>query len=268
MFGDIFSSSKNIEKFIELKTVVLDNIISQNLLYRLKLLPKLSSLIINPLHRESLEGINFNFQLICSLPALKYCKLSYNTYVVFHGMASPIEHLVINNRYNLDTLHDLLLCVPSIRRLSLNYLFGYSGLRIKRFPKVLDKLTYVSLTIKDIAFSQLEPFIRDLFHHLQVFRISTDDCMSYFDGNRWERLISSSTHHLRIFDFQCSYIKFGMGQQLLDLRTKQFKSSFWTERQWYFTHQYRTEGNMNYGIFYSIPPYRYRKEKKFFSIIF
>ncbi len=207
-----FTSSENIERFIELKTVVLDNIISQDLLYRLKFLPKLSSLIINPLHRESFEFINT--QLICSLPALKHCKLiSYSTRVVFHGTTnasnepSPIEHLVINNRYNLDTLHDLLLCVPNIRRLSLNYLFCYSGPRIKTFPKVLDKLTHVSLTIKDIAFNQLEPFIKDLFHHLQVFRISTDDYMSYFDENRWERLISSSMRHLHIFDFQCSYNK-------------------------------------------------------------
>jgi hypothetical protein len=268
MFDLVFLSRQNIEKFIGLKTVVLDNVITDNLLDRLISLPNLSSLIINQLDCE-LKGYIRCSSILC-LPALKYCKVSYEGRVLFGSLSdtfnqsSPIEHLVINGKFNLNELPNLLSCVPHLRRLSIDCLCLFDRQRIKPFSTISDKLTHVSLKLERIKFNRFEPFITHLFHNLQVFRISTDNDEDYLDANRWERLILSNMILLRVFDIQHSYHAYDDSNQLIyDTRIKQFTSSFWTERQWYFAHQHHKVGNMNYGMFYSIQPYRYRKRNYF-----
>ncbi len=193
---------ENIEKFIGLKTVILDNILDDPL-NPLTSLPNLSSLIIN--QDNSMSRGQILYYSIIYLPELKYCKESCDRYEMFYTTLnvsngfSPIEHLIIKNRSNLERLHELLLCVSHLRRLSINYLFCYDSPIVKAFPKVSDKLTHVSLKVKYIKFRQFEPFIINIFYHLRAFRISTNVDIEYLNANRWERVIYSFMVHLRIF---------------------------------------------------------------------
>ena len=73
----------------------------------------------------------------------------------------------------------------------------------------------------------------------EVLRISTSKDREYLNAQRWEQLILSSMTHLRIFDIQCLYqVRNETYQSKYNQLIKQFTSSFWTQRQWYFAHQH------------------------------
>lgn len=270
MFKHVFSSPENIKKFIGIKSLILDVNISENILYRLISLPNLSSLIIN--YPDCATTGYIDCQSIISLPKLKYCKISYKGKIYFGlshdilNVSSSIEHLVINGQYNLNELPKLLLLLPHLSRLSINYLYRSSDLKLKVLPQILNQsLTHVNLTLKHIQFDRFEPFILNLFHNVQVFRISMNDDIQYLSANRWERIISSSMPNLRIFDIQHLYIIPNEHDQLVyDDLIKQFTSSFWVQRRWYFQQQRSEEISPNYGLFFSIQPYMHTEKNELF----
>jgi hypothetical protein len=271
MFNDIFSSSENIKKFIGLKTVVLDNVLSLNHVNRLESLPNLSSLIINQSNHTKM--IDINCQSILYLPTLKYCKLSFKGNILFElqsntsNQLSTIEHLVIKGEFNIHELPYLLSCIPNLRRLSIDSLYRSYDWRVRTFSQLSNRLTHVSLKLKNIKFRLFELFLINYFRNIQVLRISTSDDDEYIDANKWEKLISSHLVNLRIFDIQHTNPFRSRNDHLeYDNRIKQFTTSFWINRQWYFACQYPERiSRSNYNLFYSIKPYRYN-ETKFFSM--
>jgi hypothetical protein len=266
----VFPSLENVQKFVGLKILILDNIISTDLLDCLISLPNLSSLIIN--QPDCKSYVDMNFHSIIRLPALKYCKISCEGRVLFDSPSdtsnesSPIEHLVINSKFDFNELPYLLSCVPHLRRLSIDCLYRNYDSRSRAFSKVSDKLTHVSLKLERIDFDRFEPLIINLFSSLQVLRISPSDDIAYLDAKRWEQLILSHMTHLRVFDIRYVH-KARRDSSCLtqDALIKQFTSSFWVERRWFFAHRYRKVNRINDGIFYSIQPYRYRKRKRFLN---
>ena len=117
-----FPSLYHVQNFLKLKTVVLDNILSENLLNYLSTLPNIGSLIINLIDSKSARYINFH-SIIC-LPRLKYCKISYQEQILFKFSddhiinTSPIEHLVINGKLAIDHLLPIVSHLPHLSRLS------------------------------------------------------------------------------------------------------------------------------------------------------
>ncbi len=262
MFDDIFSSSENIKKFIGIKTVILDNVLSLNHLNHLESLPNLSSLIIN--QSDHTRMIDINCHSIFYLPSLKYCKLSLKGNVLFESQTntsnqlSTIEHLVINSEYDIQELPYLLSCIPNLRRLSIDSLYRSYDRRVRTFSQVSNRLTHVSLKLKNIKFRLFELFLINYFRDIQVLRISTNDDDEYMDANRWERLISSHIVNLRVFDIQHTYsFRYANDHLEYDNRIKQFTTSFWVNRQWYFACQYPERvSRSKYNLFYSIKPYK------------
>ncbi|CAF3838607.1 unnamed protein product [Rotaria sp. Silwood1] len=166
---------------------------------------------------------------------------------------SPIEYLFIAQLAGLKQFINLLSYVPHLRRLSIDHLHGYDHKKIQVFPKVFNKSTHVSLRLEYITLDEFEPIIRHFFHHLQVLRISTGDDLAYLNANRWQQIILSHMIHLHIFDFQHSYnFTVYHNQTFFSSLIKQFTSSFWIEREWYFANQYPSGDGLNCGIFYSI----------------
>lgn len=272
MFNLIFSSIENTEQFIELETLVIDNVISQDFLYRLISLPNLSSLIINQSDHTVTEHIYCHS--IVRLPRLKYCKISCKAKISFESSlntlneSNSMEHLIINNEFDLNQLSKLLSCFPCLHRLSIDSLYFFRRFGIPTFSNRLNQLTHVYLQLKNIKFDQFESFIIHLFHHLQVLQISTDNDKEYLNAVRWERVISFHMIHLRIFDIQHLYsVRDVNDQWIYDDLISQFTSLFWLERQWYFGYQHPEENRSQYGLFYSIQPYRYSERENYFIIL-
>ncbi|CAF1180506.1 unnamed protein product [Adineta steineri] len=81
----------------------------------------------------------------------------------------------------------------------------------------------------------------------------------YVNANRWEQLILSHMRNLCIFDIRHETWSRNIttnNQVILNTPTDKFTSSFWSERQWFFTQQFIQERDRNCTIFCSIDPYR------------
>jgi hypothetical protein len=264
----MFPSRENIILFTRLESLFLDNTHSidlADLLDDLAKLPKLSLLVINSL--TDYRDKNRVYLNLFRLPALKSCILSLGNSRTVEGLPiafenfSSIEHLIINDAIDLDNFVPLLSYVPQLRHLSIKCLFWcYDRTPLEMPSLALNNLRHVSIKLKRITFAQFEPYIRNLFHYLQILRISTSDDNEYLNAKRWERVILSHMTYLRIFDIQ--YKKCSIRNETNIVRCQalmnSFATSFWTERKWFFTHQHTHLRRLNREIFYSIQPYRYR----------
>jgi hypothetical protein len=242
-----FSPPRIIKEFCQLDTLILDNIKSiylNNLLDHLATLSHLHSLVVIPINE--IKNKNTFYPLIFRLPVLKYCKLSFKTSPESKPLpmatkeSSSIEHLIIYHDSTLGELGPVLSYVPQLRRLFWHQLSGADGQQADVQGIILKHLTHVSIKLWSVDFDRFEPLIINLFHQLQVLRISTTCESTYLDSDRWERLITSYMPHLRVFDID--YME--------DVNThndRPLKSSFWREHQWFFGDQYK--------IFYSKEPF-------------
>jgi hypothetical protein len=117
---------------------------------------------------------------------------------------------------------------------------------------MLNTLTHVSLNISVVRLEQFELMIRDLFCHVQILRISTEEHVMFLNGNFWEKLILLHLPGLRIFDIGIFYST--SNALLLDpckTGVEEFHSSFWTTRQWFFEDHIYQKYNQSYFILYS-----------------
>ncbi|CAF3438357.1 unnamed protein product [Rotaria sp. Silwood2] len=267
----ILSSFQNIIIFTQLKTLIIDNINFEslkNFLEHLTSLSKLSFLMINSFDKNCDKSIVY-YQIF-RLPTLKFCILSLydndgsDPLPIAVDNFSSIEYLVIKNRVSLNELIVLLSYVPQLRRLSINCQYYFYNEQNENFSIVLDHLTHISIKLQDITFDHVEPFIMRFFKHLQVLHISTNNDNEYLNAKRWKAVILSYMPQLRIFDIQHKNFSFNHGINKITCQTlmNQFNTSFWTERKWFFTHQYNGFEHSSCSIFYSIQPYR----RKFYTL--
>ncbi|CAF4723360.1 unnamed protein product, partial [Rotaria sp. Silwood2] len=143
----IFSLICIICDYIQLETLIFDNIDSKylnNILKHLVYLPKLHSLVFSLV--DYVQDPNILFHHIFRLSKLKYCKIIYQTKYDQQPIAiylteftiNPIEYLVINNRFSIDSLSDIFLCLPKLRYLSIDCLVGSTDLDIDQDPIALE----------------------------------------------------------------------------------------------------------------------------------
>jgi hypothetical protein len=264
----VFSPSRFITQFVQLETLILDNINNKsfnNISDYFIFLPKLHSLTIH--FAEYIECPSIPFGRIFSISKLKYCKITYQTkdqyqiWPIYFSKydRSPIEYLVINTRFPFESFADLLSCLPRLRHLSINCLVnsGYMETDMDKEvrPIVLKRLKSVSLKLDWISFNRLEDFIKNCFNRIEVLRLTTTYDSEYINAKRWEQLISSYMPNLRVYDV--NHPGYGGDNQLTfhDL-INQYNSSFWIDKQWFFTHQHDWHEHLNSGIFHSTDPYR------------
>lgn len=262
----VFSSSRYIKEFLRLETLILENIDSnffQNTLFdHLTSLLTLRSLVL--VLNGPISNKTAFYRGIFRLPVLKYCKLSFEATLQSNSLcratneSSSIEHLLIENDANLDELYSVSSYLPQLRRLSWHKLSALNHQQAIVERMELKHLTHLTLELRYANFNQFETMIIPLFPHLEVLHISTSFNREYLDEDRWERLISCSMPHLRIFDLEHrdhSYIANDVSLTCIRLN-RIFTSPFWREHQWSFTHQCFWQGNWNQVIFYSTNPYR------------
>lgn len=263
MFEEMFSSSENVQKFSEVQTIILNNMITFTNFNWFASFPNLSSLIIKKFRCQSI--IAFISQSATSLPALKYCQISIDKSVYFNYSStdlneqSTIEHLVIHGNCQFGDLSYLLSYLPRLHRLSIDSISNdyIRPSLINILPS--NQLTHLSLKLKDIEFHRFENYFSCLPSSLQVFRLSCDEDRNYLDANRWERLIRTYLPNLRIWDFQhtCA-IRNDPDRVMYEDSIKQFTSPFWINRNWYFGYQSgKRNDNSSYYTFYSVKSLRY-----------
>ena len=264
----VFSPPDIITQFIQLETLVLDNINQKsfnNISSELLLLPKLHSLIIS--FAGYIKSPHIPFAQIFRLSKLKSCKLSYQEkrgvqflpiQVTEHDR-SPIEYLVIKCGFSLQSMSNLLSCLPQLRHLSIDSLgdSSYGEMETENKERIieLNHLKYVSLRLR-IEFDLFEDLIKNYFRSIEVLRLTTTFHSEYLEAKKWEQLITSYMPNLRIFDIDHHGYGEGVKPSSFHDSINQFNSSFWISKQWFFTHQHDWKENPNHGIFYSTNPYR------------
>ncbi|CAF1160872.1 unnamed protein product [Adineta steineri] len=269
----IFSPVRIASSFTRLEKLIFNNIKSKylvNILHHCASLHNLTSLIIIPI--DHVSNRNDLCATIFRLPKLKYCEMSLidnnqsNSLTISANIASPVEHLVINNTLDLNELNALLTYVPQLRRLTCRSLWGNDSQYLKTFSDTSNNLTHVYFDTINIDFNQLEQIIRSLFKQLQVLHISTDNDREYLDANRWEHLILSYMPYLRIFDFQyMGFVDNDINQMTYDSIINQFSSLFWYDRKWFFKYQLDLKEYRNLLVFGSTNPYR-RKQYTLYKL--
>jgi hypothetical protein len=258
----VFSPPRIISKFIQLESLILDNIKAkylENILIHLCFLPELHSLTINPI--DYVENPTLFYIQIFRLPKLKYCQIKFETkndqesLLFFNNQLSSIEHLVIKNRFRFHSFNNLLLYLPQLCYLSIDCLDGSQQKDVELSPIILKNFKYVSLKLDLINFNELKKLVKYFFHHIEVLRLTTRFYEAYLDAQKWEESIVSSMPNLRIFDINHDGLIRNNPLSYHDL-IKQFNSSFWNERQWFFTHQHDWQERLDSAVFHSTDPYR------------
>jgi hypothetical protein len=258
----VFSPPRLISKFLQLETLILDKINPKyfnNILDYLITLPQLQSLTINPI--DCISNSTLFYTRILRLPKLKYCKIEFESKDDLEQLPpatdifSPIEYLVIQNRFRFQSFNNLLSYLPQLHHLTINYLDGLDFNDIEFYPIVLKHLKYVSLEVDLVYFNRLEKLIKNLFYYVEVLRLTTKYDVSYLIAYRWEELIVSHMPNLRMFDINHDGFRQNSPLSYHNL-IKQFNSSFWIEKQWFFSHQHDSPDELETGIFYSTNPYR------------
>ncbi|CAF1189608.1 unnamed protein product [Adineta steineri] len=263
----ILLSQDNISKLTRLETLIFTNISSsylRNLQYLISL-PKLSSLTIVYDGYTKIDQSEVYHQVF-QLPVLKYFNLLLGWVSMPIVLSLPfatnkyssIEHLVIKNDIQLDTLYVILSYVPQIRRLSISFLDKPEKRQNMTFSITLNNLTYISLKLRSFDFHEFKLLAKDLFHNLQVLRLCASNEITYLDANRWQNLILSHIPNLIIFDFQYNYSTNPEKNMMPSYENliKKFTSSFWIERQWFFSTQHSCGHSENDFLFFSVKPYK------------
>lgn len=234
------------------------------LLTHLQSLPRFFSLSIcinNPK-----DNINIIYQLITTLPVLKYCRISSenNESIIsfpilsrkIQRKESPMKYLIINGTCRLDQLDSILSYTPHLSHLSC-YSLEMTNEQISD-SIIITNLKKLYINVGTIPFNTFKLFLCKISSQLEILYISGNHQKTHFDANQWQELISYHIPHLRIFDIQlkselCDYpSKFNEYDKLID----KFNSNFWLERKWFFACQNYRNDYGSFKIFYSIHPYR------------
>ena len=267
MYDAILSATGGLSKFHRVETLILENIQSEcleNLLNQLSTLSLLSSLTISTV--DSVMNKNSVYQQIICLRALKRCQLSLlgwsmnDLLPMSANKYSPIEHLIITNSVYLRELDRLLSYVPQLRRLSIHSLSSdwYKSTEIS-LP-IPECLTHLSIKGLNLNFDQFEKMIINLFRTIRVLYFTVDGhtSSSYLDADRWKELITSYLPNLRIFDIQFDVLADSADDKAsIETKMNEFTSSFWTERQWFFSSKFYHIIHHRRALLYSTNPYRY-----------
>jgi len=260
---------QNTSKFAQLKSVTffyIDLNYVKNTLNCLVFSRTLCSLAIQSTNVQCITNTTEFYQSIFQLSTLKYCKLSFVSGVFTDLLRissdeepSSIEHFVLNCHCTWQFLAALLSYVPRLRRLFIHGLHGDAHNQAEEFFNVPNELIRVSLCLFSIEFDQFSELSTILFSNLQVLHLSVYN-RQYINAIKWEELIRSSMPYLRVFDIKCADSTLFKDQNDNSISCQSimhdFKSSFWIERQWFFTHRHHCEKKPN-EIFYSAKPYKY-----------
>jgi len=251
----IFSSGQ----FIYLEKLSLDNTQPIRLTH-LSFLPRLHSLTIHSLDCTDV------YLDIFRLPKLKFCEINLKSIANCDYQSHSIECLIIKSDFQFHSLPSLFFTLPELRSLTIDSLDTVPShdLTISNSTPS-NKLNKLSIKLDLVDFNHFEALTRYFLRSITYLRISTGYDPTFLNARRWESLINDYLPNLRVFDLNHDGL---IRNQLLTYHEciEQFNSSFWSKKQWTFTHQHDWQERIDAGIFHSTNPYRYieHEEGSFF----
>jgi hypothetical protein len=263
--GYLVASSMLNSAFVNLQRLTIENIRTEqitDILVACASLPRLFSLIVTFI--EQVTSPNRILNLILNLSMLKYCRISFESYnnnadvLLNTNRCSPIEHLIIDARYNIDNLADLLTYLPHVKRLSCR--ISTVDSQMMRISTVAETLINICLIFDKVSIDEFEWFISSFSHQLRILSISTSNDLDCLNADRWQQLISSRMPCLEQFIFQHRTIADNslFNYEHYHLLMNRFNSSFFSDRHWFFMHDFvTTEDDRIIILFYTTRPYRY-----------
>ncbi|CAF1171652.1 unnamed protein product [Adineta steineri] len=228
-------------------------------------LPRLVSLSIYIWEFKGFKDLNNIYQLIFTLPKLKFNKLSFfygpNSSILLpmitNKQFSSIKHLVIDHSCTLEQLNRIVSYTPQLHRLSFTDEEDDNTKIDNHLLSILSQLTHLKIKIYHTTFDRLEMLIKNT--NLKLNSLSLDislEDVNYLESARWEILILKYLPQLNTFHFD--YTEDMEGRKKLPTHleleeSNQFSSLFWCERKWVL----ETKVNFEF-ITYSIRPYEKR----------
>ncbi|CAF1359208.1 unnamed protein product [Adineta steineri] len=249
--------------FNNLQSIRIDNIGKDkliSLLIHLSELPCLHSLNIQT--TDSIEDLNYIYQLIFSLPKLKSNELSshrnedsISILMPNNNQISPIEYLKIAHSYTFDELNTLISYTPNLRRLNLSHANIDDSDIEDMLPMNLNNLIHLSIFTNSLNFDEFELFIEKMNSKLKSLRViaySNQD-ITYLYADRWQKLISENFSQLEKFSLCFDESRMGRNCPIYDGGLNQFSSPFWIQRNLIFDIEI-----YEYNIHYYVRSYKYR----------
>ncbi|CAF4004544.1 unnamed protein product, partial [Adineta steineri] len=260
----IIDSSLNNLQSINIRGIDSHAIVS--FLKSLAYLPRLFLLSIYIWEFKGFKDLNYIYQLIFTLPKLKFNKLSFfygpSSYILLpmitNKQFSFIKHLVIDHSCTLEQLNRIVSYTPQLHRLSFTDEEDDNNTKIdNHLLSILSQLTHLTIKIWHTTFDRLEMLIKNT--NLKLNSLSLDislEDVNYLDSARWEILILKYLPQLNTFHFDYTEDMEGrrkLSKHLELEESNQFSSLFWSERKWVL----ETEVDFEF-IIYSIRPYEKR----------
>lgn len=243
----IFPTTENVSIYSQLKTLHLENIISQylqDLLHRLTVLPNLSSLTI---HISSDANMINMLNRLFQLPVLKYCEIFCKGNFQLGALpmsitaSSPLEQLIINNCSGLKSIEALLSYVPQLRRLSI------SGENVRIFISILfNNSKQYSFALTYLLTYDLQEFMKKHSREIKLVHICT---MYKLYNDNMEIEENFMAFHLPPVKITLSQDK----RQIFSDHTYEIYTSIIPHhhgflgniQQWFFTHESMSEENLH-----------------------
>ncbi|CAF1301837.1 unnamed protein product [Adineta ricciae] len=259
-FDLLISPHNRLTEFPRLQTLILKNIKPKHLhqvFQDISTLPRLSKFVLHcPGYTHD---IGHYFLIIFRLHALRHCEIFFpdvrnSIRLPFAAIdkRSSIEHLTVASDIHLENLDRLLSYVPKLRYFSVGYL-GQRGDKASLQLIPMPNLTHLSLGIGGLDFDYFEALIKT-FPNIQRLHLYGSGPGDYLNPDRWEELITSSMPFLRIFNI---YIDSSLPISSMS-QLRRFKSSFWQDRQWFFSYHGSYYRNFYSCRFHSVNPSRLR----------
>ncbi|CAF0952924.1 unnamed protein product [Adineta ricciae] len=252
-----------------LESVLLKDVSSHKLLMILSYihsLPRLFSLTIQ-FNNDSEDAVSDIFRLVFRLPVLKHFQISIMHYydgddsdnivmpMLINEKFSTIERLNLDLILNANGLASILQHTPQLQYLKCETLVESEVIDTSPILN-LPNLIHVSLSTIDVSFDALKKFLIPVCRPLQYLALTISGYdVNYRNGNRWQRFIENHMPHLRTFHLK--YSEYQTEDILFDQEEiHQFTSTFWRERQWFFSFEEKDYPYSNEQYVFSVHPFR------------
>jgi hypothetical protein len=164
-----------------------------------------------------------------------YCPYSTEHNNYRNEYYSAIERVIINAYVPYGSFYTLISNFPELRSLTIDFLIDSRCWNIQSYNiGSMKNFKNVYLKLDGIGFNRFEEIAQNCFQFIEVLFLTIEDDISYLFAQRWEQLISSNMHNLRVFDMHLNNIP-PQNRSQYNRFISQCTSSFWIEKLVYIS---------------------------------